>query len=207
MNEVLKMSDPPISLDSINVISSPGSGDGRTPSDAPDGPTTVPSGPAPVPANLSARQAKELGLLTSGTCGLRSSISSRSQLLAFYLGNRLRARVDSNGLMSSKLIWKVQRTPVGRGISALMPSVRLTSASVCIGLPTPQSMDRKGTSEALRHKFRKTGHLKHWTHGTELAVHSSSGRSSWPNPMFVEWMMGFPRLWISGHDYTPTGMQ
>ena len=65
----------------------------------------------------------------------------------------------------------------------------------CSRLPTPQSIDWKGTSEALSHKFRRTGHLKHWTHGTPLALHSESGRSSWPNPELSEFLVGLPHGW------------
>jgi hypothetical protein len=71
-------------------------------------------------------------------------------------------------------------------------------------LPTPQAIDAKGSCAKLSHKRWTTFHLKHWVHGTALAIHSSSGRSSWVNPQFAEWLMGFPRMWISGHDYTPT---
>ena len=72
---------------------------------------------------------------------------------------------------------------------------RRPSETACSRLPTPQSIDWKGTSEALSHKFRKTGHLKHWTHGTPLALHSESGRSSWPNPELSEYLVGLPRGW------------
>lgn len=102
------------------------------------------------------------------------------------------------------LIWKPSATPAGRLLFQLVPSMLRTHETGFGLLPTPQCMDAKGYSEALRHKFRKTGHLKHWTHGTALAVHSRTGRSSWPNPMFSEWLMGFPQLWMSGRDYTPT---
>ena len=55
--------------DSISAISSPGSADGRLPCVAQDGPTVAPHGQHHAPASLSARQAKGLGLLTSGTFG------------------------------------------------------------------------------------------------------------------------------------------
>jgi len=64
-------------------------------------------------------------------------------------------------------------------------------------LPTPQAMDAKGFSLALRHKFRKTGHLKHWVHGTPLAIHSPTGKSSWVKPELTAWLMGFPPRWLS----------
>lgn len=84
------------------------------------------------------------------------------------------------------------------------PLVPLISASASGLLPTPQAIDAKGSCAKLSHKRWTTYHLKHWVHGTGLAIHSRTGASSWINPNFAEWMMGFPRRWTSGHDYTPT---
>jgi hypothetical protein len=55
----------------------------------PDGRITDRSGQEVARASLSARQAKEMGLLTSGTFGLTSSISSASADLSMSLANRL----------------------------------------------------------------------------------------------------------------------
>ncbi len=54
-----------------------------------DGLTISQSGQAPVRASLSARQAKAMGLLTSGTYGPLSSTSSASADLSTSLANRL----------------------------------------------------------------------------------------------------------------------
>lgn len=129
-----------------SVISSRASVSGPTLCGEPDGPTPEQCGPDPALANLSARQAKEKGLLTSGTCGRRSSISSGSAILQHYLGNRLRAKTASLGSTLLSLTWKVRTTPVGRGISALRASVRHTSGKDCTSLDrapwiTPQTHD------------------------------------------------------------------
>ncbi len=66
MSALSSTSHPAIWMATPNATSSPGSAAGRSLSGSPDGPTIGPSGPAPVRASLSARQAKEQGLLTSG---------------------------------------------------------------------------------------------------------------------------------------------
>lgn len=63
------MSTPATYADSHNAISSQALAFGPMPSGLPDGATTDLFGLVPVRVNLSARQAKELGLMTSGTCG------------------------------------------------------------------------------------------------------------------------------------------
>ena len=57
----------------------------------PDGPIPALSGREAALASLSARQAKERGLLTSGTCGPHSTISSASVALSRSLASRLQA--------------------------------------------------------------------------------------------------------------------
>ena len=80
-----------------------------------------------VLANLSARQVKQVGLMTSGTYGLRSTISLSSATLTWHLVNRLRVRTASIGSTLYKLTWKERATPQGRRISALRASVLRTS--------------------------------------------------------------------------------
>lgn len=99
--------------DTPNAISSLASESGPTPSVKPDGPTIGQSGPEAALASLSARQAKEKGLLTSGTYGPVGSISSASAALARSLANRLRAKTDSLGSTLFRLTWKERATPIG----------------------------------------------------------------------------------------------
>jgi len=131
---------PPATLpDSPNAISSPGSASGPTPSDAPVGPTTAPSAPAPALASLSARQAKERGLLTSGTYGRVSSISSASAALSRSLANRLARKTALLGSTMYALTWKERVTPWGYRIPALRASALRTSDSGCTSWPTPRT--------------------------------------------------------------------
>lgn len=83
--------------DTDNATSSPGSASGPTPSDPQGGPMIVRFGPDHARASLSARQAKEKGLLTSGICGPRSSTSSNSADLSRSLANRLQERTALAG--------------------------------------------------------------------------------------------------------------
>ena len=114
------------------------------------GPTTAPSGPAPVLANLSARQAKEMGLLTSGTSGPPSSGSSRSVALATSVANRLRQAMRFDGGILWRLTWKARHTPSARWIYQRQASARRTSGADCSGWPTPQLSDTTGGGQAKR---------------------------------------------------------
>ena len=91
------MSDQTILENTRNAISSPESVSGPTPCAVPDGLTMRESGQEVARANLSARQAKEMGLLTSGTYGQRGTISSLSASLQLSLASRLQARTASVG--------------------------------------------------------------------------------------------------------------
>ena len=122
-----------------SATSSPGPASGPTPSDAPAGPTTGPCGPVPALASLSARQAKERGLLTSGTYGRRSSTSSASAALGRSLANRLARTTALLGSTMFGLIWKERVTPWGLRICALRASVRRTSGNGCTSWPTPRT--------------------------------------------------------------------
>lgn len=82
MNATFGTSRRTTSEASIKSTSAPVSMSGPTRSDAADGPTTDPSGPQAFRANLSARQARERGLLTSGTSGQQANTSSASTDLA-----------------------------------------------------------------------------------------------------------------------------
>jgi hypothetical protein len=114
---------------------------------APDGQTTSPSGPAHAHANLSARQAKAAGLLTSGTSGRHSTGSSASVALQSLLANKLAAQTVSLGSTLYSLTWIKRATPAGRSIPALRASERRISGSGFTGWATPSARDNKDTSD------------------------------------------------------------
>ena len=121
------MSDLTTCEDIHSVTSSPGSESGPTLYGSSDGLTIDPSGQAVRLASLSATQAKSAGLMTSGTYGPPSSISSISAALTRSLESRLRQRTRSLGSTMYRLTWKERATPSGRSICALRASGRRTS--------------------------------------------------------------------------------
>lgn len=149
MNAQLSMFDPPTLPDTPNATSSPGSASGASPSATPDGLTTDPSGQPLALANLSARQAKAAGLLTSGTCGRQSIGLSASVALQSSLANRLAATTASLGSTLYSLTWIKRVTPAGHSIPALRASGRPTSGSDFTGWATPTVAERERSPEII----------------------------------------------------------
>jgi hypothetical protein len=175
MNGQLSMFDLMTFEDSRSVTSSPASADGRSPFDSPAGPTiAVCSGPDPAHANRSARQAKALGLLTSGTSGRPGTGSSRSVALTWSLGSRLRHRLDGRGSILFRLTWKDSATPAGRSCSLLRASGHRTNGTVYGSWPTPAASDMTGGGQAKR----AMGETRHGSNLNDFAL-----LASWPTPM------------------------
>lgn len=119
------------------------SGCGASPCATLDGRTTDPYGQAPALVSLSARQAKVMGLMTSGTCGHTSNGSFSSAALQSFLENRLQAKTQSLGSTLYTLTWKPWATPSGVSRSRLRASVRRTSETEHTGWVTPTARDWK----------------------------------------------------------------
>jgi len=166
-----------------NAISSPASASGPTLSVVPAGRTSGPSGPDPALASLSARQAQERGLLTSGTYGRSGFISSASAALMLSLASRLRARTACCGSIFYSTTFKERATPSGRRIPALRASVRRTSAND-LGSPlgswgTPTTSEAGGTPEAFLHRKEALGGRC----GVSLtALNLQAVLAAWPTP-------------------------
>jgi len=161
-----------------NATSSPASAFGPTPFAAPAGQTIDLFGPVPVRANLSARQARELGLMTSGTSGRTSTGSSASASLQSSLESRLQARMQSLGSTLYKLTWKPWRMPSGLLRSRLRASVRRISGIGRTGWPTPKACDGRGNTyepdpECRRSELRKQVEFAGWQ--TPTAIDSRRG--------------------------------
>lgn len=140
-----------------NATSSQESASGRSPFAAPAGQMIDLFGPVPVLANLSARQARDLDLLMSGTCGRPGTTSSGSAALQKSLASRLRMVADSLGSTLYKLTWKKRATPSGLSICALRASVLRTSGSDCGSWPTPTTRDwRDGGGDPLQRGGKRT---------------------------------------------------
>ncbi len=175
------MSDLTICADTRSAISSPASASGPTRSGARAGPTIDRFGPVPVRANLSARQAKDLGLMTSGTYGRPGSTSSASADLQSCLESRLRARLSSLGSTLYKLTWKQWTTPSGVSRSRLRASTLRTSAIVPTGWPTPNAgpqNDNDSTWEARRAECA----ARHGNNGFGMTLGMAATLAGWPTP-------------------------
>ena len=164
------MSRQPNLWDTPNATFLPESADGQGPCASPDGPMTAPCGPEVARANLSARQAGERGLLTSGTYGHTGSTSSGSAGLQSFLERKLRANLPYPGLTLFSMTWKQRVTPVGRLICALRASGRRTSGSGCGSWVSPTAQDHS----------RGTASPRPWDTGVPLS--QQVALSSWPTP-------------------------
>ena len=129
--------------DTPNATSSPVKASGHMRSGSQAGPMIARFGQDHAPVNLSARQAKERGLLTSGIFGLHSTGSSSSAALTSSLASRLQAKTASAGSTLWRLTWKPWTTPAGRSLSLLRASALRTSESGFTGWPTPTTRDWK----------------------------------------------------------------
>ena len=164
--------------DTPNATSSPVKASGLTRSGWQDGPMIARFGRDLAPVNLSARQAKERGLMTSGIFGLHSTGSSSSAALTSCLASRLQAKTASAGSILWRLTWKPWTTPAGRSLSLLRASAHRTSENGFTGWPTPMAGTpaQKGYSEAGNTDFsRKAAALC----GAEVAGHGMN-LTGWP---------------------------
>jgi hypothetical protein len=162
--------------DTPSATSSPESVCGAMPFAAPELPTIHQSGPAPAHASLSARQAKEAGLMTSGTYGLPSTGSSSSAHLQSSLESRLRANLQGRGSTLYKLTWKPWVTPSGVSRFRLRASVPRTSETVRIGWPAPAARDYR--SESASDEFNE----KRWAHARGKPLSAVATLGGWPTP-------------------------
>lgn len=173
------MSTPATCAGSRSATSLLGSEFGRSPFGVPAGQTIDLFGPVPVLANLSARQALELGLRTQDTFGQASPGSSASANLQSSLESKLRARLSNLGSTLYTLTWKPWVTPSGPSRFRLRASVRRTSEIGSSGWPTATACDGRGYSEKA---------AEDWIAGTTSNGHSldldlAAKLAGWPTPM------------------------
>lgn len=160
-------------MDSPKCISSQASAAGASPHGSPESATIPLSGVHPALASLSARQARGLGLLTSGTCGPSSNTSPASAALEGLLVSRLQATLPSLGSTLYKLTWKPWAMPSGRSRFRLRASVLRTSETERTGWPTPTTADASGGGQAKR----AMGETRHGSNLNDFAM-----LTGWPTP-------------------------
>lgn len=160
---------------------------GPIPSALQDGMTINQSGQVPARASLSARQAKERDLLTSGTYGPLSSTSSASADLSMSLANRLQQVTQTHGSTLYKLTWKEWDTPSGLCRLRQRASVRRTSESGPTGWPTPvaNTNPQPETKRGLQHvsgAARLTGWQTPVANDSTGSTHCYSGKNQDGSP-------------------------
>jgi len=185
-------SSQPNLWDTDRSTSSPESACGPSHSGSQASPTTPKSGPPPAHASLSARQAGERGLLTSGTYGLRPSTSSGTAVPESSWESRLQALTASLGSTLYSLTWKRRVTPAGRSICALRASARRTSDNGSTGWPTPVANPANGTPEAFLNRKRKAV-AKGSSMGICLSdINMVAQLATWPTPCQQDGPKGGP---------------
>ena len=173
-----------------NVTFSPESASGATHSDRRAGQTTGLSGPAPAHANLSARQAKEKGFLTSGTYGPPSTGSSASVDLTESLVSRLQAKLENRGSTLYRLTWKQRTTPAGRLHFRLAASVPRIKDSDFIGWPSPKA-SAAGPDYAILDR-QQTG-------SGGISIATAAALAAWPTPDSGTACRGVPENLLATH--------
>ena len=180
--------------DTRSAISSQESVSGATPYAAPDGPTIVLSGQDRVRVNLSARQAKAKGLMTSGTYGPHGNGSSakRSRAASLSLASKLRPKLDSLGSTLFTLTWKDRATPSGRLICALRAQGHRTSDSGSSSRPTswstPSTRDWKDTAGMATTGTNPDGSVR--TRLDQLPRQAQLVQQHWPSPRSGDGLKG-----------------
>lgn len=171
--------------DSRNATSLQGSEFGVTRFDEPDGRMIGPSGPEAAPVSLSARQAEEAGLLTSGTYGRTGTISLNSRALQACLASKLRRRMGYYGSTLYRLTLKDRITASGRAIFALRASAAPISDSAFIssGWPSPKA-SAAGPDFAILDRAK--------THGSgSPSIATAAQFAGWGTPTAHEPRLGY----------------
>ncbi len=197
--------------DSLRSTCLPGSAGGHSPCVAPDGPTPDQRGRHHAHANLSARQARGLGLLTSGTYGPPHIGLSASAALSWCLASNLAVLTQTTGSTLYRLTWKPWAMPSGRVRFRLRASAPRTRETELIGWPTPIASNGRGAGNFAREgglNLQTAAQLSGWT--TPAASDSRRGGQGITEGMSGSSlsqqvkMVGWPTPCAQDPDHSPT---
>ena len=164
------------------------------PSNSPDGLITNPAGPEVAHVNLTPRQAKEKGLLTSGTYGPRSFTLSKLENLSQSLANKLKQRLTTAGLISLKMTCKELTTPSGISLSASYFGARHLRKRIYF----VANNKRQGRPRLVASQDTRQLGQKRWPSQKDLQSFAQSPFTKsnlWPQPLFAAMWMGYPPEW------------
>ena len=166
-------------LDLLDVISFQESEFGIMHSGLPDGQKTVQSGQEVALAKVSARQAKERGLMTSGTYGQRGNGSLVSANLRLSLENRLRRLLTTDGSTLYSMTLKDKVTPAGRIVRRLAASAHRTSDNGCTLLDLLKGWPTTTVTDAVRGE-------KYNPFARNKTLNMAAQLSTWPTPQAID---------------------
>lgn len=165
------------------------------------------SGPHLALANLSAKQAREQGLLMSGICGPRSTTSSASADLQECLENRLRVTVQALGSTLYKTTWKQWSTSSQRSRLRQRASGLSIVESERTGLPTPGSsvVDAKPRPPIIGNRKPSDPQIGLadiavwliWPAQLQTGCFAPTEGRARLNPDYARWLMNIPAAWSS----------
>lgn len=161
MKETFETSSRQTWMATLNAISLPVWVSGPWHCALPVGATRSRSGQVHAPVNLSARRARALGFMTSGTYGQTGTGSLGSVALKRSLENRLQALTVYDGPTLYRLTWKHRTTPSGLSIPALRASGHTTFAKGSTSQPKICDLPQVGWSTPMAHEAR-LGYQKRW---------------------------------------------
>lgn len=188
------MSQATTCTDTTNVTSSPESADGLTLCNSLDGEAEK-SGLALHRASHSVAPVNNRAWTMPATYGPLFGGSSRSANLQSCLENRLQARLPWNGLTALGMKWKRWDMPSGRSLSRLAVSDYISGDAAGILLPTPRASKRgpRNPDSAKASSLRKS---KNAMNKIEDYLCVRAGKTGYPNPEYLLWLMGFPACWM-----------
>ncbi len=195
MKDQSPMSNQTTSKDIPSVIFSPGSVDGREPSDLRDGVTTGTYGRAAAPVSRSQPSEPDEASRTSVIYGRNSSASSRSDALQSSLESNLRTLLTGSDLC--EVTWKPWTSPWGQSLSRPRARVR-TSLETDFGLwPRPTSLSFAASHQPgnSRNLNLIRSHILSMLGEKTTGVGGKMADCGALTPAFIGWLMGYPPEW------------